>query len=534
MPSHFRLSIRFLAPLFHGRRDGGVPEWPPSPLRAFQSLVAAAARRNGGVGLNEQARSALSWLEKQAAPLIVAPAAIGEDGYVLSVPNNAMDIVARAWSRGNESNSGDANPATHQTMKAVRPTRLLSGDAVHYLWRLGHPLDADVRGHLDVLSDIARSIVALGWGIDLVVGNGEVVSRDDLQDIPGERWLPGRAGRENDLRVPVAGTLHALTRRHREFLNRIGADGVLTPPPPLSAYATVDYRRGTDPVPHDVTAFSLLNLAGSGFRAFDTVRHALTVAGMMRHTAKLAANLSGWPAEKINAFILGHGQSMESGKHVAAGSRRFAYLPLPSIESRGMTRGRVAGSVRRVIVCCFAEDCKDELRWARMALSGQELIDERTHEAVAMLAPLPVGETIVHQYVDAADSWATVTPVVLPGYDDPAHYRRRLKHATSSEQQKDLLRRLDLRIDSLLRKAITHAGFPKMLADHAELEWRRVGFWPGSELADRYGVPDHLHRFPRLHVRILWRDSSHRPAKVPGPVCIGSGRYYGLGLFAAA
>src|ERR1700730_13175967 len=40
--SHFCLSVTFHDCRFHGRRDNGEPEWPPSPLRLFQSLVAAA------------------------------------------------------------------------------------------------------------------------------------------------------------------------------------------------------------------------------------------------------------------------------------------------------------------------------------------------------------------------------------------------------------------------------------------------------------------------------------------------------------
>lgn len=88
------------------------------------------------------------------------------------------------------------------------------------------------------------------------------------------------------------------------------------------------------------------------------------------------------------------------------------------------------------------------------------------------------------------------------------------------------------RIEGLLRKAITQAGFSQELADHAELEWRNVGFWPGADLADRYGVPDHLKRFPRFHVRVHWRNAHERPAQVAGPICLGGGRFYGLGLFA--
>jgi CRISPR-associated protein Csb2 len=52
-------------------------------------------------------------------------------------------------------------------------------------------------------------------------------------------------------------------------------------------------------------------------------------------------------------------------------------------------------------------------------------------------------------------------------------------------------------------------------------------------LADRYGVPNHLKRFPRFHVKIQWRDAHKRPVQVTGPVCLGGGRFFGLGLFAA-
>jgi CRISPR-associated protein Csb2 len=123
---------------------------------------------------------------------------------------------------------------------------------------------------------------------------------------------------------------------------------------------------------------------------------------------------------------------------------------------------------------------------------------------------------------------------VLPGFDDPAHYRRRLKKGTDAQEQKRLLESLQSRTESLIRKAIIQAGFSQTLADHAELEWRKAGFWPGTELADSYTVPNHLKRFPRFHVKIHWRDGANRSVQVPGVVCLGGGRYYGIGLFAAA
>jgi CRISPR-associated protein Csb2 len=87
MPSSLALSIRFLDPTFHGRRDGGEPEWPPSPLRALQSLIAAAAaagRCNNS--LPKTAASALRWLEQQTVTTLVAPPAMTGSAYRLSVP----------------------------------------------------------------------------------------------------------------------------------------------------------------------------------------------------------------------------------------------------------------------------------------------------------------------------------------------------------------------------------------------------------------------------------------------------------------
>jgi CRISPR-associated protein Csb2 len=535
MASHFGLSIRFLDPAFHGRRDGGAPEWPPSPLRVFQSLVAAAAARWRAEALAPLAQSALRWLEAQVVPTLIAPSVADgrvASGYCLSVPNNAMDVVAKAWCRGNDSNSGDANPATHRTMKNVRPTRLLGGDTVHYLWALADPLTEEVRGHVSALCDIARGMVALGWGVDMVVAHGAIASDEQAGALSGERWLPSAEAADDGLRVPARGTLDALIQRHERFLSRLRPDGVFTPPPPLSSYLTFNYRRATDPAPSPVAAFSLLQVDASGFRAFDTARSALTVAGMMRHATRLAATRSGWPEPKINAFILGHGESKGDAKHLAVGPRRFAYLPLPSIERRGQGKTRIA-SVRRGLVTAFADGCEAEITWARRTLSGQPLIDESKKQPVSLLSQLPATDNVVRQYTRLAATWATVTPVVVPGYDDPSHYRRRLKRATSADEQKRLLDCLSERIEALLRKAITQAGFSAALAAHADLEWRKVGFWPGSDLADRYGVPNHIRRFPRYHVRLHWRDENEQPVQVAGPVCLGAGRFLGLGLFAA-
>lgn len=528
MPTHFCLSIRFLDTEFHGRRDGSQPEWPPSPLRVFQALVMAAARRRGASDFD-----ALRWLEKRPAPILVAPVAIpAEASYRLSVPNNAMDIVARAWVRGNHSNTGDANPATHRTMKSIRPMLMMEGNAVHYLWPLAEPSDEKEPGYLETLCEVARSVAALGWGVDMAIGHGAVISDSQAEAISGERWFPSARTTDNSLRLPRDGTLKALGDRHTGFLSRIGGGG-FTPPPPLTAYETATYRRSGDSVPNPVAAFALRKPDGSaGFYSFDTVKQGLTVSGMLRHVTKLAAESAGWPQDSINSCVLGHGEA-PGDAHVTVGLRRFAYLPLPSIEFRGEGKARVVGNIRRVLITTLTDGYENEIGWSRRALLGRTLIEQNAHKPVAELSAISANDEIVANYVQQSSTWASVTPVILPGYDDPAHYRRRLKQGVEVKEQKELLDKLYNRTDALLRKAIIQAGLSQELADHAHLEWRKTGFWPGAELADRYGVPQHLKRFPCTHVRIRWRDAQGQPVSIPGPICLGGGRFYGLGLFAA-
>jgi CRISPR-associated protein Csb2 len=536
MPATFCLTVRFLDPAYHGRENGGEPEWPPSPLRAFQALVAAAGALGRGQ-IRPADREALVWLERLPPPTVVAPTSEAAEGYGyrLSVPNNSLDRVAEAWARGNDSNVGDANPATHRTMKPVRPTWLRGGDSVHWLWGREEPMCGEASRHVEVLSRLAASIVALGWGIDLAIGRGAILAEEDVARLDGERWLPSGADRGKALRVPRPGTLDELVARHGAFLGRIIDGGSsLAPPTPLSRYAIVRYTRRGETPPRPVAAFSLLRLDGGGFRPFDAVRRALSVAGMLRHATARTARIAGWAEARVESFVLGHGEKQSERAHAAVGHRRFAYLPVPTIEARGDGTSPVAGSVRRVLVASFAEGCEDEIAWARGALSGQELVSAGLPPTpVALLSHIPESDSRLRCYLAPAATWATVTPVVLPGYDDPAHFRRRLAREPAAEKRRALVGRLEHRVAKLMRKAIVQAGFPSALAQHAELDWCSSGFWPGVDLASRYGVPDHLRRFPRLHVRLTWRDAAGNPVKVPGPICLGGGRFFGVGLFAA-
>jgi CRISPR-associated protein Csb2 len=456
----------------------------------------------------ESTRGALTWLERRRAPLIIAPEAIESAvGYRLSVPHNAMDLVGKQWSRGDEGNA-----AEHRTMKNVRPHRLPEDAVVHYAWQLDDDASA---AHAIIAA--ARGVVALGWGVDLVVGDGAVVEGARLAGLSAKLkvWEPRSDGR-GELRAPMEGTLDDLERRHAAFLSRTSfSDSTLRPPQALSTFAITNYARADQPCAADIAGFTLMRVESDGFRAFDTARRGMAVAGMLRHAVRAAADRAGWDEARVRSSVLGHGDG---------GEARLLLVPVPSIAPRG-AGAETVGAVRRVMV--FSTDVRSaDTAWASRVLGGMDLIDEKTGEVQAVLAAASRSDHVLKRYVSEATTWVTVTPMVLPGYDDPGGLREKLRKAKGGAEQKLLLERLEKRREALVRKALRHAGLGDELAFNAQIEARETGFIAGVEKASRYAVPGHLAKSPRLHVKLTW------PVKIAGPLCIGRGRFSGIGLFA--
>jgi CRISPR-associated protein Csb2 len=494
MPS-ICFTVRFLQGTCHGRADAAEPEWPPSPLRAYQALIAAAAAAFNERTRIESTRTAFHAIESLDAPLIVAPEWIPGSPYRLSVPNNAMDVVAGAWSRGNYSNQGDANPATHRSMKTVRPTHIVGDDfpAVHFVWPVPDDQADALRAHFATLRDAARSVTHLGWGVDMAVGDAVELDDAGVARLDGERWQPVGGG--VSLRVPRRGTFDALVARHTAFLGRLNGGG-FTPVPPLTDFDTVGYRRATDPVPRQYAAFRILaEDPDAKTPSFDTPRRCREVAAWVRNaTARVWGD-----RPDLASFVHGHS---EGGAQLTGpdADRRFMYLPLPTIEMR--PTGHHVGAIRRVLVAA-PPDCGTEVEFVRQRLAGEVL--EWNGTTFGMLTGLQVSDWVLGRYVGESAEWTTVTPVLLHRHSD----------------------RRGREVYEFLRTAFVQSGLSQDLVDRAEFDWRAAGFLPGVELASRYLPPEnHMHR-QRCHVRVRF------PQAIRGPLTIGAGRYRGFGVFAA-
>ncbi|NLY02220.1 MAG: type I-U CRISPR-associated protein Cas5/Cas6 [Rhodopirellula sp.] len=495
MSSFLCITVRFLQPWSHGRGEDGGPEWPPSPLRLMQALVAAAAGRWNERSILEHAKAAIRWLEALPPPYIVAaPTVPSSQPYRLYVPDNVADKVAAAWSRGRE-----ASIADYRTEKDVLSS-VIEGEAVHYLYALSQA-SAPRHDLVDVLTNTARSITHLGWGIDMATGDASVLIAEQVGRLQGIRWRPSLRG-GTPLRMPKPGTLDDLIRKHTDFLNRVTRDG-FRPVPPLRVFDVVRYRRQDQPIQRPYRVFELRNIDGSRFRY--SHRKLVHIAGMLRHLAIEAMKASlpaGVDGDWVEAYVAGHVTERER-EH-----RQLSYLPLPSIGHQHTDPG-----VRRVMV---AAPLGDDVWLDHVArrLAGQVLKPLRGDEFGGGDPPLLVpmkGDNVSRRYTDPTDTWHSFTPVILPGHDDhkPAKTRKLIEIAL---RQADVNQPCEFEWGAFSR-------FPKSLTAHK---------YDRQKSPTGYIRPDHLLSQTAVHLTLRFRDG----LKVPGPLAIGAGRHCGLGLMA--
>lgn len=479
MSSVLCFTLRFLDPVpqFHGRGDDGDAEWPPSPLRFFQSLVSAAAQRWRDGQFRDYAQPALQWLERLQPSLVTPEVEAQSFGYRMYVPNNSGDLMTAAWARGDT----DTSMAKFRVEKDVRPLKL-QGEAIRFLF----PLPDGACPHFDVLQGAARSITHLGWGIDMVAGNAELLTDEQAAVLQGDVWRASHDQFGTALRISTAGTLKALLEKHQKFLGRL-SNGDFEPVPPLREFAVRNYRRSTDIEPRPHCVFTILNPDASGNRAFSTARRTRDVAAWIRHAVAEVCN--DWP--DLGSFVHGHGADNGPNNRENS-SDRFQYLPLPTINSH---LKRVE-SIRRVMVVAPAGR-EDRIDFIRRRLLGHEL--RWDNNVVGILNLQPGKDWVRDQYTGTSTTWSSVTPVILDGFND--------KNSAKTEK--------------LIHKALANAG----ISHEVEFEWQPFGFRSGVEPVREFKRPEKLNG-TMVHVRLRFKQ------KMRGPFAIGAGRYRGFGLMA--
>jgi CRISPR-associated protein Csb2 len=487
--THLLITVHWLDDRYHGLLDReGPPEWPPAPYRLFQALVAGAARRGE---LEAEAGRALEWLQRLNPPMIIAPRS--HPGQVVThfVPNND----------GNKK----PNRQDRLTGKTFRPTLMLDPPNIHYLWEIIQ----DQVLQAENVCKAARYITCLGWGIDMAYADGQLIDGDQVSKLPGVRWYSRKNVRRDYglLRVPTfdrekgLDSLNDLKCAHQSALNRIEYGKPLNTVEKPKVFDCVFYESKERLLGRPYEVFELRRDDGGYFDyPQDRLIH---IAGMVRHLAIAAMEKAlpeGADAEWVNRYVAGHNCAD------AAGHFQFSYLPLPSIGHRHADH-----KVRRVMITAPVGDDRllqhlvRRLNGLQLKPTAQTNLDHpptlvRVHQ-----------DNVARCYTQSADLWASVTPVILPGYDDHKPHKTR----------------------KLIEKALAQSGIDR----RCEFAWSAFSQFPQSLSAHKYGLdrrptgyirPSHLLSQTAVHLRLRFHDG----IQMPGPLAIGAGRHCGLGVLA--
>jgi CRISPR-associated protein Csb2 len=220
------------------QRWNGVGDWPPSPFRLFQALVAGAY---GGRWQAEDANSrdvAFRWLEALPPPTIAAPPKAELRSTTYFVPNNDLDAVG-----------GDPRRVAEiRTAKTVKPILLEADQPFLYVWRF-----EDGEQEAECVADLAERLHTLGRGVDAAFARGEVLdavaTEERLLAHGGALSVPCNGRGRSLVPCPAGGSLDSLKRRHtaatRRFTRHLSGRAVEVwfHQPPKSHFRPVGYDR---------------------------------------------------------------------------------------------------------------------------------------------------------------------------------------------------------------------------------------------------------------------------------------------------
>lgn len=499
MEKAFLVTVRFYTGRYHGTGD-----WPPSPARLFQALLAGAAR---GMNVPNKVRDSLDWLECLPPPAIAAPHGELGKGYTSFVPNNDLDA---ALSGGSRSDLGSAVAST-RVGKQIRPILFNPDLPVLYRWYI----DKDCE-HIKPLMSAVHGLYQLGRGVDMAWAEADIVSveqaDDRLQRHGGRIHIPSGGGTSSgkDMLCPRPGSRRSLTLRFEAMGNRFRPSGSKRKPkhifvqPPKPHLAKHSY----DAPPAQLLFELREGSAKAGQYAYyrwrlDAVSQ--LIEGVRDRAAKCLCDAVPEMKPKVERYLIGR-RSTEKDKLA-----RVKIVPIPSI---GHSQADMA--IRRIVVQ-VPQVCPitvDDLRWAFSQVAW-------TDDDGVVIKELQVGsegDAVAKRYISKAQRWRSVTPLALP-IDCGRHSQR---NPPTNELLGDNGRlATESKAMFAVHKALRHTG---LNATATSIRVQKEPF-------DRHGARAELFALgTRFSRDVLWHVDVSFKETVKGPLVLGNGRYLGLGL----
>jgi CRISPR-associated protein Csb2 len=489
-------------------------DWPPAPGRLHQALMASAligVPPGSEEELAKDALSALRWLEQQPPPEVVA-SAISEDPafaarFRLAIPQN--------------------NPAKTDLTKTsmlLAPTlrhRAVAESSgplkVDYVWKLENATEEEAaERHSVVLADLAAQVRYLGRAED------QIEARLGLREIDAgregcETWCPTDGAADVDLLVARPGTTRDLIRNHTR------AVPVRTRRSPASRFLRGQgYARGVAEGlrPVHVAIFQLFAETGDPDEvplACDADNAGIWRSRVRQRAVDFALDSGRWDDPDLaQELISGH----PPGQSTRTEQPHLAFVPLPSINSRGQADGRV----RRIALAGYARpemksQAVDVYHALCASLDGEDIEVGASHYYLRLFDHGPEKDNVWSQLVRSSRVWHSVTPVALTGgFKVPKHSADGRRELTSNERR---LRQL-AEWTALLRSSLRHIGLPAELVDTCTIMLTPSPLLSNTGRAERYRPPGESAVL--THARLEFAEP------VRGPLIVGDRRYQGFGL----
>ena len=540
------LTGRYIATCFN---DRDASEWPPHPARLFSALVATAHEHEE---LTTSARSALKWLEAQGAPQIEASEAERRVIVKTYVPGNSAGVV-RGWEAAEEKLEGaravlveaEANGSAkalksaqvaaikaenrfnEEMAKAVeddgkgnsevarqmlpdrrgrqprtQPAMAPHARRVRYLWPAAEP-DREVKSNL---AEVARRLVRLGHSSSFVscrLLEQQVATEAQEFSAPLQRWSP-TAGAGVPMRVVNQGQLERLElafEKHRGVQPRV-----------LPAVHQAYQREGAGLRAAAARSIFgewivLREVAGENGR-----RLGLKLSKTEDITRAVRGALLSHAGENIPDTLSGHG---EGGRPLER--PHIAYVPLADIGSQ-----YASGSVLGVAILLPRSIGGEERRAVLRAIGRWE--EKGLHLTLGRAGALALERVIDNDLRKTLDPewwsrparrWGSVTPIALD--KNPGNlYSNDPREASAAARN----------AEEIVMRACQRVGLP----EPRWVEIIRRSLFDAAPPARNY-MP-----FPKkssngsgfsrvcVHIEMCFE------APVAGPVLIGAGRYFGVGL----
>ena len=489
------MTVRFYQGRYHGSGD-----WPPSPNRLFQALIAGAAV---GARLPTDVSNALNWLERQIPPIIAAPRSTPGKSVNMYVPNNDVDAVLG----GSSALTFEQAVSSIRVGKRLRPMLFDEEQPILYCWELG----ASEKENAHKIIEIADGMFQLGLGIDMAWANCRIINNAEAANLllhhGGDIYRPFNIG-EPDIQLNCyrPGTLKSLKDRFGGSRSRFYTGGDSSNPklvfkqPPKSLLVKVAYNA----TPHRFVFDLRKSGVNSRFHPWPLYKTAQLITEVRDMSAERLYKSTPEHTENIERFLIGRGAT-DADKDA-----RIRIVPIPSIghDHADMNIRRVAVYVQQVCPLRI-----DDLEWAFSQVYWRDEDGVIQHE-------LQRAEdlSMTKRFEQSSRQWCSVTPLVLQ-----AAPRRRINPMRIVKEAKggQEFAEEELRAVAVVQQALRHAGVRKPVRD---IRLQREPFDRNGKRAETFAIDTRFSKTTFWHAKITFA----KP--VSGPLLLGDGRYLGLGL----